>query len=105
MEALRLLDAARPSLASSTSSEAALPHSWWTGKILVELGRPIEAASHFRAQWLDPLANFELAKIYDQVGEDAKARAEYEVFIDAWRNADPELQPLVERAQKSAAQP
>jgi tetratricopeptide (TPR) repeat protein len=101
-EALRLLDAARPSL-GGYSSPRALPHGWWTGQILLELGRPAEAARYFRAQWDDPLAHYELAKIYDQLGEDAKARTEYETFIAGWSGADPELQPLVERARDAVA--
>ncbi|MBA2566113.1 MAG: tetratricopeptide repeat protein [Gemmatimonadetes bacterium] len=101
-EALRLLEAARPSLGPYTSN-AAVPHAWWTGQILLDLGRPTDAAGYFRAQWEDPLAHYELAKIHEQLGEHAKARAGYEFFLQAGKDADPELQPVVERAHSALA--
>jgi tetratricopeptide (TPR) repeat protein len=99
-EALQVLDQARPYIGPYTS-DVALPLGWWIGEVLLELGRPAEATPYFRAQWREPLARYELAKIYDQLGEDAKARAEYETFIAGWSDADPELQPVVERARRA----
>jgi tetratricopeptide (TPR) repeat protein len=101
-EAFRILDAARPHL-DSYHTPTALPIAWWIGHILRELGRPAEAVRYFRTQALDPLSHYELGKIYDAVGEDGKAREEYEVFLAAWRDADPELRPVVERARSAMA--
>jgi tetratricopeptide (TPR) repeat protein len=101
-EAFRILDAARPHLAPFYTS-AALPSTWWLGRILLELGRPAEAVPYFRALTFDPLASYELARIYQALGENAKARAEYEYFLDAWKGADPELRPMVAEAQKALA--
>lgn len=99
-EALRMLETARPGL-RPYNSNSALPHGWWAGQILLELRRPAEAARFFRAQWGDPLSHYELAKIYDALGQREKARAEYEVFLAAWKDADPELQPIVLEARKA----
>ncbi len=37
------------------------------------------------------------------MGEPEEARERYEQFIALWRNADPELQPLVEEARERIA--
>ncbi|CAN5169450.1 hypothetical protein BH18GEM1_BH18GEM1_08480 [soil metagenome] len=102
-EAFRILDAARPDLAPY-DLPTSLPFSWWMGLILLELGRPAEAARYFRARTLDPIAHYELAKICHVLGENAKARAEYEFFLEAWKDADPELQPMLANARKALAQ-
>jgi hypothetical protein len=34
------------------------------------------------------------------MGKPEKARAAYDWFIEAWEDADPELQPRVERARR-----
>jgi len=39
-----------------------------------------------------------LGPLYEQVGETEKAIRAYAQFADAWRDADPELQPRVEAA-------
>ena len=45
------------------------------------------------------MAYFELGKAYEQLGEPEKALASYAEFIEAWQNADPELQPVIDDAQ------
>ena len=36
---------------------------------------------------------------YEQTGERDKARKEYAFFVEAWEDADPELQPWVDDAR------
>jgi len=38
-------------------------------------------------------------KPYEQLGEVEKARGQYACFVDAWSDADPELQAWVERGR------
>jgi tetratricopeptide (TPR) repeat protein len=42
-----------------------------------------------------PKAHIDLGELYEQKGQPAKALAQYEQFEALYRNADPELQPLV----------
>jgi len=78
---------------------------WWLGNLYMELDRPADAAGQFRTlqgvydtpNWT--LAYYRLGEAYEQLGETEKARAQYAYFVDAWRNADPELQPWVDRAR------
>lgn len=41
-----------------------------------------------------------LARLYEEAGEGAKARATWTEFAELWRDADPELQPRVEAARR-----
>jgi tetratricopeptide (TPR) repeat protein/tRNA A-37 threonylcarbamoyl transferase component Bud32 len=59
---------------------------------LVEDGRS-RAGSHKR-----------LAELYDAKGNREKAMSHYSRFIDLWKNADPDLQPHVQRARERLAQ-
>jgi hypothetical protein len=45
-----------------------------------------------------PLASFYLGKAYEAMNEHEKAREAYTFFAESWREADPELQPMVEEA-------
>jgi len=82
------------------------PLRWWLGKILLELGRPREAERYFHsfwnAYWANPLARYYLGQIHEELGEFEKAREDYEYFVEAWREADPELQPMVAEARAAA---
>ncbi len=40
------------------------------------------------------------AEIFDDLGQDSLAIDAYQRFVEAWRDADPEFQPLVERARE-----
>ena len=80
------------------------PHRWWLGQIYLELGQPRDAI-----QWLNtfvsisgaywPLAHLYLGQAYEELGDAEQARNAYAAFLDMWRDADPELQPLVEEAR------
>ncbi|HEX6941651.1 MAG TPA: hypothetical protein VF128_01920 [Gemmatimonadaceae bacterium] len=45
-----------------------------------------------------------LAELYDAKGNREKAMSHYSKFIDLWKNADPDLQPLVQKAKERLAQ-
>jgi tetratricopeptide (TPR) repeat protein len=45
-----------------------------------------------------------LAELYDAKGNPEKAMSHYSSFIDLWKNADPDLQPLVQKAKERLAQ-
>jgi class 3 adenylate cyclase/tetratricopeptide (TPR) repeat protein len=76
---------------------------WWLGKLLLEMERPREAERYFRSFWQDPLAAYYLGKINEELEEPAKAREAYALFLYAWREADPALEPLVRDAQSAVA--
>lgn len=48
------------------------------------------------------LAHLELARAYAAAGDTAKARAAYENFLNAWKNADPDLAPLKQAKEEYA---
>lgn len=71
--------------------------------ILMDLGRWEEAIPYLRTWWWSPnsFTHYYLAQSYEQTGEHEKARKEYAFFIEAWKDADPELQPWVEDARRA----
>ncbi|HEY7461871.1 MAG TPA: hypothetical protein VIC59_08350, partial [Gemmatimonadota bacterium] len=71
----------------------------WLGKLMLEMGRPRDAERYFASFYPDPLASFQLGKIYEELGDYAKARESYELFAIGWQDADPELQPRVVEAR------
>jgi tetratricopeptide (TPR) repeat protein len=81
---------------------------WWLANLYMELDRPADAARQFRTlqgvyglgarNWTP--AYFRLGEVYEQLGEPEMAREQYAYVVDAWREADPELQPWVERARE-----
>jgi class 3 adenylate cyclase/tetratricopeptide (TPR) repeat protein/TolB-like protein len=76
---------------------------WWLGKLLLEMERPREAERYFSSFWQDPLAAYYLGKIYEEVEEHEKARQAYAFFAAGWREADPELESMVQEARTAAA--
>jgi class 3 adenylate cyclase/tetratricopeptide (TPR) repeat protein len=76
---------------------------WWLGELLVEMGRPGDAERYFRSFWQDPLAAYHLGRITEDLGEPAEARRGYAFFLEAWRESDPSLAPLVEDARSALA--
>jgi serine/threonine-protein kinase len=45
----------------------------------------------------------ERGALHQQLGDASQAIEQYERFIEAWKDADPELQPLVDRARQAVA--
>jgi serine/threonine-protein kinase len=70
------------------------------GDIHMELGNHQEAVRYYRAEWTHVLARLKLARAYALLGELEKARDAYTYFVEAWADADPELQPMVEEAKR-----
>ena len=81
---------------------------WNVGELALELGRLDQAERAFRVlrQWdgkPGPPAYLHLGRILERTGRLAEAREAYEFFAYAWRNADPELQPMVGEARRAVA--
>jgi DNA-binding SARP family transcriptional activator/TolB-like protein len=69
---------------------------------LMDLERWEEAVPYL-AGWDDTYSHrhFHLARAYEGMGEHGKAAKEYAFFVEAWEDADPELQPWVEDARRA----
>ncbi|HET6638761.1 MAG TPA: tetratricopeptide repeat protein, partial [Gemmatimonadota bacterium] len=78
---------------------------WNVGQLSLELGRLDQAEHAFRALWRQDgtPAYLELARILERTGRPAEARDAYQFVVYAWRNADPELRPMVEEARRAVA--
>lgn len=77
--------------------------SWteFSGDLLMEMENYTLAVRHYKANWINPLTRLKLASAYEMLGEDEKARDAYSYFVQAWSDADTELQPIVEQAKES----
>ncbi|MGH7567249.1 MAG: hypothetical protein ACREK2_10510, partial [Gemmatimonadota bacterium] len=69
----------------------------------LEEGRPMDAERYFQSYyWPErPLVADRLGQAYEASGEREKAREAYELFVMAWQDADPALQPRVEAARQA----
>ena len=84
---------------SSFQSEFPIYHmKYEVGKLLLEQGDLARAERYFRS--LDPYATlhyvpaqYQLGRVYEAMGEPAKAREHYLIVWNWWRDADPYLQP------------
>ena len=77
---------------------------WFVGQLALELGKLDEAEQAFRALWNQrdgAPARMQLARILERRGRSAEALEAYRYVAYAWRNADPELQPVVEEARRA----
>jgi tetratricopeptide (TPR) repeat protein len=82
----------------------------WLGQLYQELGRLRDAERVYRSHTYygkgrlstKPLSQRQLGKIYEQLEEYDRAMEAYEYFAHYWRDADPELQPMVEEARQAA---
>jgi tetratricopeptide (TPR) repeat protein len=70
---------------------------------LMDLERWEEAVPYLRAWWFNTSSHmhYHLARAYEGMGEYGKAAKEYAFFVEAWEDADPELQPWVEDARRA----
>lgn len=80
----------------------------WLSRLYQELGRLRDAERVYRssgyysnALTIEPLVQNELGRVYEALEEYDKARESYEYFVEYWRDADPELQPMVEEARQA----
>ncbi len=75
------------------------------GYVLMDLERWEEAVPYLRAWWrsTNHHMHFHLARTYEGMEDYGKAAKEYALFIEAWGEADPELQPWVEDARQALA--
>jgi class 3 adenylate cyclase/tetratricopeptide (TPR) repeat protein len=76
---------------------------YWLGELLIEDGRPHDAEKYLASLWYDPLVYRKLGKLYVEMEEPEKAREAYEGFVTAWKDADPELRPMVVEARQALA--
>ena len=71
----------------------------------MELEQPEAAARFYESLALTspgwPNVFYPLAQAFEQMGDEGKARTAYASFIDAWKDADPELQPWVQQAREA----
>ncbi|MGH7588536.1 MAG: protein kinase domain-containing protein [Gemmatimonadota bacterium] len=76
---------------------------WYVGRLAFELGRLQQAERAFQALWYwdGPPAQLYLGRIYERTDRRAEALKAYESVVYGWRNADPELQPLIEEARQA----
>ncbi len=100
-EALRKFEAARPRIAGQWGEWVAnMTIGWWTAELLVEMGRPAEAVPYFESITNTPIAQLELGKAYEALGEREKALAAYEEFVNAFDQPDPEVLALAEEGRQ-----
>ena len=76
---------------------------YWLGMLALEDDRPADAQRYFASYfWHNrSLVADRLGQAYEAGGEREKAREAYELFVAAWENADPALQPRVEAARQA----
>jgi tetratricopeptide (TPR) repeat protein len=78
---------------------------------LAGLGRDADALRWYGSLWMANAfdlvylapAQLEAAALYERAGDRAPALAAYRRFVELWRDADPELRPVVERARARIA--
>ncbi|HEY9228451.1 MAG TPA: tetratricopeptide repeat protein, partial [Gemmatimonadaceae bacterium] len=105
---LMTIGARQPDLPSGGADWRSI-HAYALGDLHARLGEPRAAITAFaaldtakgRVQHAGLLVRSyaERGALYQQVGERDKAIEYYERFIAAWRDADPKLRPMVDRAR------
>jgi predicted negative regulator of RcsB-dependent stress response len=76
---------------------------WWLAEILVEQGKLHEAERYYDSLWIHTMSYQRLGDLYAESGDREKAREAYELFLTAWRDSEPEMQPTVARVRQSLA--
>ncbi|HET6639728.1 MAG TPA: adenylate/guanylate cyclase domain-containing protein [Gemmatimonadota bacterium] len=100
-EALRKLKAARPRIAGQWGEWIVnMTIGWWTAELLVEMDRPAEAVPYYESITNTPIAQLELGKAYERLGQREKALAAYEEFVNAFDQPDPEVLALAEEGRQ-----
>ena len=100
-EARRKLTAVRPRIAGQWGEWIVnMTIGWWTAELLVEEGRPAEAVPYYESITNTPIAQLELGKVYEALGEREKALAAYEEFVNAFDAPDPEVAALAEEGRQ-----
>jgi tRNA A-37 threonylcarbamoyl transferase component Bud32/tetratricopeptide (TPR) repeat protein len=87
----RAFDAANMTDSTIAAYERFLNTPYWDK--LLSTDDPIAAAG----------AHKRLGELYEAKGKPTQAIAHYQQFVDLWKNADPELQPLVAEAKRKIA--
>ena len=107
-EALRLFDARPDSACFGTCVIDDLIHV----QLLVARGRLTDAAARLERPligfWpalfpVEVLRALERGRVYERLGDHARAIEGYSLVVQAWRNPDPELQPYVAEARAALA--
>jgi tetratricopeptide (TPR) repeat protein len=83
------------------------------GRVYDRMGQPDSALAHFNAYLAEPpvrrinidwaaLAGIQkrLGELYDAKGDTTNAVKHYAAFTDLWKDADPDLQPVVTTVKK-----
>ena len=73
-----------------------------TAEMLLESDQPREAArllEYIFDRGSLTAVLYRLAPLYERLGEPDKARDAYAEFVERWRDADPQLQPMVDTAR------
>ena len=98
--ALRLLQRSQPlAVGGGQRAVVNMRLRWWLAKLLLEMGRPREALPYFDSltkSWFP--ADYQRARIYEQLGMAERARDAYAVFLDQYQHADTVFQPMVRDA-------
>jgi eukaryotic-like serine/threonine-protein kinase len=81
--------------------------------LLTAVGRYRQAGARLERRWpgTTPCSNgyddvawtLQRARVFERLGRKQEAIADYHLVIDAWRTADPELQPYVRESQQALA--
>lgn len=114
-DALRLLEQSRVhqwfGLAVTSPFQSQAPDRYLRAELLQAAGRHEEALGWYASfgehglhdlAYLAP-ALFHRGELYEQLGNSREAIRQYTLFTEMWRDADPELQPLVQQARARMA--
>jgi tetratricopeptide (TPR) repeat protein len=112
-EALRLLEEAREemfglALRSDGMGWQLSPERFRIAELLREMGRDEEALAWYAPFKYDdatyfPMAHLRLGEIHERLGNRTEAAWHYAQLAALWKDADPELRPLAERAERRLA--
>ncbi|MGH7582236.1 MAG: BTAD domain-containing putative transcriptional regulator [Gemmatimonadales bacterium] len=96
--ALRLLQASQKRALGGRGVNDIL--RWWLGRLQLEMGRPRDALLYFESlagSWLP--ADYELGRLYEQLGMAEQAREAYVRFLAPRQQADSVFQPMIQDAR------